>query len=304
MIYKLVYNLFKTNISSTQYKLTSKLSQNLKKFTNFLIQKIQNISEKSTENYPNMLLRMFNAILTALLESKTAIFPDFPEIFENGLNIIILMIKQHELQKDRAFNNIKNILIFNYFVILQNDESINNIDLFKETLENLFSDIFDICDQCNIDSYAVLFRFLEYLYVPYILKKIDNDEGNSCIENLIKFMKVCRNNLVENCKWTFRYQEVSFLMGFMINESFFFNEKIVNSRLLNKFIMETWEVGSKYWLVQRAIVDQLFKIFYRFPEKMKDCTDIIIFLLKSKETRGFDSNLLFYLNEYYIPVLF
>ena len=248
-----------------------------------------------------MLLKIFNAILTALLEVKEfEFFDDFKEINQKGLNLIITIMNQKNLQKDRIFNNIKNIFIFNYFVFLSNDKFNISNSLFKETVDNILIDIFDICDQCNIDSYSVLFQFLERLYIPYILGKID--ESTEHIEVLYKFMKVCRNNLVENCKWTFRYKEVHTLMNFILNKQFFFNENVIKSKILNKTIMESWEIGSKYWLVQRGIIDHLFKIFYKYPEIMHNFYDVIIYLLKSREHRGFDANLLFYIDECYIPV--
>jgi len=303
LLVKFISNIYKISFSNVNYHSLSKLSQNLVKFTTLLTVKIERFLCSVKESYPFLLLKLFNEILCVLLEvQKFQFIEDFKVINEKGLHLIDLIISSNNFQNNRAFNNIRNILIYNYLVFLSSDRLNISSALFKETTENLLNNIFDLCDQCNIDSYAIFFRFVEKLYIPYILNKID--ENKSCdFEEIQKFMKVCRNNLVENCRWTFRYKEVNNLMGFLLNEQFFLNENLIKSKILNKFILESWEVGSKYWLIQRSIVDHLFKIFYKFPEIMHNFYDVIIYLLKSKENRGFDANLLFYLDECYIPVL-
>ena len=303
LLVQLISNIYKISFLNKNYQSSSKLSQNLVKFTNLLIGKIERFTSFLKESYPFLLLKLFNAILCVLLEVKDFQFiEDFKVINEKGLHLINLILSPNNFQKDRAFNNIRNILIYNYMVFLSYDPFNISSPLFKETTDNLLNNIFDLCDQCNIDSYAVFFRFVEKLYIRYILNKI-HENKSSDFEEIHKFMKVCRNNLVENCRWTFRYKEINNLMGFLLNEQFFFNENFIKSKILNKFIIESWDVGSKYWLIQRSLVDHLFKIFYKFPEIMNNFYDVIIYLLKSKENRGFDANLLFYLDECYIPVL-
>lgn len=247
-----------------------------------------------------------NSLISALLESRNfEILANFHEILENSLNLLQFLHQSRDsLQKNRNLSNISNIFLLNSLVLLSFYPKICESSLFSLTISRENAEILELSDQCNIDSYAILFRYLEFLYIPELLQTFrensDNFEKN--LEKMLKFMRVCRDNLVENCKWTFRYREVSFLMGFLLNERLFLSENIAKTSVFSKFIMETWEIGSKYWLVQRAMVDQLFKILWKFPELMGKFADLIVFLLKSKETRGFDSNLLFYLDEFFVPV--
>lgn len=298
----LIENICKIITSDSNfYSSTSKLIQNLSKFVSNLIGKIEKLSTTKKETYPILLLKVLNAFLTVFNHtSQNHFVQDFKDLYSKGLDVVNLILHQELLEKDRNFNNIKNICLYNYLVLLNSDQFISANLSFTLITEELFKNIFDLCDQCNIDSYAVYFRFVEKLYLPYILKKIDtNPDG---IDEIMKLMKVCRNNLVENCKWTFRYNEINTLMNFILNEQLFFNDNVLKSKILNKVIPETWEIGNKYWLVQRSMIDHLFRIFYKFPEKMLHFYDVIIFLLKSKENRGFDANILFYLDEFFIPV--
>lgn len=304
IIVSLIQNIFKIiTLNKNSYSSTSKLIQNLSKFVLLLLVKIERISTTTKEIYPVFLLKILNGILTVFIAANDNYFiEDFKELYSKGLDLINLILNQDRLQKDRYFNNIKNICVYNYLVLLSNDVSICSNNSFTLITNELFKNIFDLCDQCNIDSYSIYFRFVEKLFLPNILQKIDQSSDN--VEDLVKLMKICRNNLVENCRWTFGYQEVNTLMGFILNEQLFFNDNFMKSKALNKIITESWEIGSKYWLIQRSIVDHLFRIFYKYPEKMLHFCDVIIFLLKSKENRGFDANLLFYLDEFYIPVIF
>lgn len=300
MLVIFIKNIF--SIATKNYNSMSKLLQNLIKFSAILMEKIEKISTAKKEFYPILVLSFFNAILTAIIEqNETNFIENFIEIKTKGLNLVILMINQTKFQ-DRFFNNIKNIFIYNYFILLSNDNAIVSDVLFKETVGSFLTNVFDLCDQCNIDSYNIFFKFLEKLYIPYILNKINDTKSNESILEIMKFINVCRDNLVGNCRWTFRYKEVNNLMSFILNEKFFFNDNLIKSKIFNKFIIETWEIGSKYWLIQRSVIDHLFKIFYYYPQIMNNFEDVFVYLLKSKENRGYDANLLFYLDEFYIPV--
>ncbi|KAL4503236.1 hypothetical protein ABPG72_000842 [Tetrahymena utriculariae] len=333
-ILDLFYNLYYYAISPELLRPTHKLSTSLSKtIKNMFEQLILLLNRQAAQSHSNesilllgeeQLVCLYFEILSCICKSNLEIIQQSQKsasnsifiddlIFDKGLQLVLILslydspdqnypvIKQ--LASKRGFLSKSHALLCNLMSLLSFSNEIYSNPSFTKIIDKVVGDAYYLADVFDFNKLDELFIMLKYVYNPYLISHLNDENQEQLIKDFKNLFELCFNQNILTTQLNYiTYKEVHYMYEWALDQTLFYNPYIIKSDIIQHFIKVTLKAGQNNWLLQRKVVDKIVSVFYSDPALLVSFEKTIYRFIKIKEYRGFDNGMEFYKDELEIPL--